>query len=65
KFGHAFMQGMFVVLDDAAELAGVGSGRVSSGLDDVVVSLSVGEEGDGLAPSSVAGEGAAVDPSRV
>ncbi|GJW28429.1 RNA-directed DNA polymerase, eukaryota [Tanacetum coccineum] len=65
KFGHAFMQGMLVILDDIVELAGVGSGRVSSDLNDVVVSLFVGEEGDGLAPSSVAGEGAAVDPSRV
>ncbi|GJW28426.1 hypothetical protein Tco_0045301 [Tanacetum coccineum] len=63
KFGHAFMQGMLVILDDIVELAGVGSGRVSSDLNDVVVSLFVGEEGDGLAPSSVAGEGAAVGPS--
>ncbi|GJW85520.1 hypothetical protein Tco_0158665 [Tanacetum coccineum] len=65
KFRHAFMQGMFVVLDDAVELAGVGSGRISSDPNDVVVSLSFGEEGDGLAPSSVAGEGAVVDPSGV
>ncbi|GKD20663.1 hypothetical protein Tco_1222366, partial [Tanacetum coccineum] len=30
--------------------------RVSSGPNDVVVALSAGEKGDGLTPSSVAGE---------
>ncbi|GJV56525.1 hypothetical protein Tco_1457530 [Tanacetum coccineum] len=65
KSGHAFVHGMFVVLDDAVELVGVGSGCVSSGLNDVVVTLSAGEEGDGLAPSSVVGEEAAVDPFGV
>ncbi|GJY47500.1 hypothetical protein Tco_0436563 [Tanacetum coccineum] len=58
-------EGMSVVLDDAVELAGVGSGHVSSGLNDVVVALSTGEEGDGLAYFFVAGEEAVVDPSGV
>ncbi|GKB23048.1 hypothetical protein Tco_0862449, partial [Tanacetum coccineum] len=44
-------------------LAGVGSGCVSSGLNDVVVALSAGEKGTGLTPSSVAGEEAVVNPS--
>nr|GFD00484.1 hypothetical protein [Tanacetum cinerariifolium] len=39
---------MSVVLDDAVELAGIGSGHVSSGLNDVVVSLFAGKKGDGL-----------------
>nr|GEY35623.1 hypothetical protein [Tanacetum cinerariifolium] len=65
KFGHDFMHGMFVVLDDAVELAGVGSGYVSSGPNDVVVSLSAGEKGDGLTPFFVTGEEAVVNPSRV
>ncbi|GJT68979.1 hypothetical protein Tco_1028265 [Tanacetum coccineum] len=65
KFGHAFVQDMTVVLDDAVELVGVGSWRVSSSPNDVVVALSTGEEGDGLAPSFVAGEEAVVDPYRV
>nr|GEW11872.1 hypothetical protein [Tanacetum cinerariifolium] len=42
KSGHAFVQGMSVVLDDAVELAGIGSGHVSSGLNDVVVSFFAG-----------------------
>ncbi|GKB41004.1 putative nucleotidyltransferase, ribonuclease H [Tanacetum coccineum] len=62
---HNEEMGMSVVLDDAVELAGVGSGHVSSGPNDVVVALSAGEEGDGLAPSFVAGEEAVVDPSGV
>nr|GEX25885.1 hypothetical protein [Tanacetum cinerariifolium] len=32
KSGHAFVQGMSVILDDVVELAGVGLGHVSSGL---------------------------------
>ncbi|GKE36924.1 hypothetical protein Tco_1460329 [Tanacetum coccineum] len=64
KSGHAFVQGMSVVLDDAVELVGVGSGRVFSSPSDVVVALSTGEECDGLAPSSVVGEEAVVDPPR-
>nr|GEX28770.1 hypothetical protein [Tanacetum cinerariifolium] len=65
KFGHDFMHGMFVVLDDAMELAGVGSGCVSSGPNDVVVSLFVGEKGDGITPFFVTGKEAVVNPSRV
>ncbi|GKE04287.1 hypothetical protein Tco_1396305 [Tanacetum coccineum] len=62
---HEFVQGMSVVLDDALELAGVGSGLVSSGPNDVVVPLSTGEKGDGLTPLSVASKEAAVNPSGV
>ncbi|GJU89777.1 hypothetical protein Tco_1302200 [Tanacetum coccineum] len=65
KFGHAFMQGIFVALVDAVELVEVGSRRTSSGLNDVLVSLFVGEKGDGLVPSSAAGKEAAANPSRV
>ncbi|GKB49848.1 hypothetical protein Tco_0900601, partial [Tanacetum coccineum] len=43
----------------------VGSGRVSSGPNDYVVALSAHEKGDGLDPSSVAGEEAAANPSEV
>ncbi|GJX96776.1 hypothetical protein Tco_0352574 [Tanacetum coccineum] len=57
------MVSMSVVFDDVVELAGVGSGRVSSGLNDVVVALSASEKGAGLTPSSVAGEEAGVNPS--
>ncbi|GKA73356.1 hypothetical protein Tco_0779658 [Tanacetum coccineum] len=63
KSGHAFVQGMSIVLDYVVELVGVGSGRVSSGPNDVVVALFVGKKGDGLTPSSVAGEKATVNPS--
>ncbi|GJY97455.1 hypothetical protein Tco_0514365 [Tanacetum coccineum] len=45
--------------EDAVELAEVESGRASSSPDDVMVALFVGEKGDGLVPSSVAGEEAA------
>ncbi|GKB23533.1 hypothetical protein Tco_0862934 [Tanacetum coccineum] len=65
KSGHAFVQGMSVLLDDVVELVGVGSGRVSSGPNDVVVALSASEKGDGLTPSSVVGEKAVVNPSGV
>nr|GEU53463.1 hypothetical protein [Tanacetum cinerariifolium] len=64
-FGHAFVKGIFVVLNDVVELSGVGSRRVSSGPNDVVVPLSAGEKGDGLTPSCVAGEEAVVNPFRV
>ncbi|GKF96097.1 hypothetical protein Tco_0288832 [Tanacetum coccineum] len=64
KFGHAFVQGMSVGLDDAVELVGVGSKRTSSGPNDVVVALSAGEKGDGLIPSFVAGEEAVVNSSE-
>ncbi|GKC99105.1 hypothetical protein Tco_1169380 [Tanacetum coccineum] len=40
------------VLVDVAEVTVVGLKRVSSGLTDVVVALSVSEKGDGSAPSS-------------
>nr|GEV62462.1 hypothetical protein [Tanacetum cinerariifolium] len=43
----------------------VRSGCVSSGPNDVVVALSAGEKGDGLTPSSVASEEAAINPSGV
>ncbi|GJY47839.1 hypothetical protein Tco_0437795 [Tanacetum coccineum] len=39
KSGHAFMQGISVALEDVVELAEVGSGRASSGPNDVVVAL--------------------------
>nr|GEV04992.1 hypothetical protein [Tanacetum cinerariifolium] len=64
KSGHAFMQGMFAILNNDVELAGVVSGRFSSGPNDVVVALSIGEKGDGLTPSSIASEEAVVNPSR-
>ncbi|GJZ07613.1 hypothetical protein Tco_0541406 [Tanacetum coccineum] len=51
--------GISVTLDDVAELVAVGSKRVLSGLDDVVVSLSVHEKGDGLDSSFATGEEAA------
>nr|GFD47886.1 hypothetical protein [Tanacetum cinerariifolium] len=56
KSGHAFMQGISVALNNAAELVEVGSGRVSSGPNDVVVSISAHKKGDDLDPSSAAGE---------
>nr|GEW24500.1 hypothetical protein [Tanacetum cinerariifolium] len=54
KFGHAFVHGMSFVFDDDVKLAGVGLRHVSSSPNDVVVSLSTGEKGDGLTPSHVA-----------
>ncbi|GJR80769.1 hypothetical protein Tco_0151554 [Tanacetum coccineum] len=65
KSGHAFVQGIYVALEDVIELVKVGSGRASSGPNDVVISLFAGEKGDGLVPSSVAGEEAAANSSRV
>ncbi|GKA65446.1 hypothetical protein Tco_0765153 [Tanacetum coccineum] len=52
KFGHAFVQGISVALDDAMELVEVGLGYVSFGPNDVVVALSAHEKGDGLDPLS-------------
>ncbi|GJT23139.1 hypothetical protein Tco_0893076 [Tanacetum coccineum] len=46
KSGHAFVQGISIALDDVAELVEVGSGRVPSGPNDVVVSLATHEKGD-------------------
>nr|GEU51587.1 hypothetical protein [Tanacetum cinerariifolium] len=60
KSGHAFVQGIFVALDDVTELVEVGSGHVPSGPDDVVVTFSAHEKGDGLNSSSTAGEGRVV-----
>nr|GEZ26789.1 hypothetical protein [Tanacetum cinerariifolium] len=65
KFGHAFVQGIFVSLEDVVELMEVGSGRASFGPNDVVVALSVGEKGYGLVPSFSASEEAAANSSRV
>ncbi|GJS47331.1 hypothetical protein Tco_0597452 [Tanacetum coccineum] len=64
KSGHAFMQGIFVALNDVTELVEVGSGCVSSGPDDFVVALSSHEKGDGLDSSFAAGEEAVVNPLR-
>ncbi|GKD71577.1 hypothetical protein Tco_1325667, partial [Tanacetum coccineum] len=44
KFWGVFIQGTSYVLDDFAEVTAVGSGRVSSGLTDVVVALSTSEK---------------------
>ncbi|GJU59852.1 zinc finger, CCHC-type containing protein [Tanacetum coccineum] len=65
KSGHAFMQGISVALEDVVELVKVGSGRASSYPNDVVIALFAGKKGDGLVPSSVAGEEAAANSSRV
>ncbi|GJZ55098.1 hypothetical protein Tco_0610291 [Tanacetum coccineum] len=51
--------------DDVVELVEVGSGRASSGPNDVVVALSVSEKGDSLVPSSAAGEEATANSSEV
>ncbi|GKC79397.1 hypothetical protein Tco_1130171 [Tanacetum coccineum] len=64
KSGHAFVQGISVALDDVIELVEVGSRCVSSGPNDVVVTLSAHEKGDGLDPTSTTGEKAAANPSR-
>ncbi|GJU47285.1 hypothetical protein Tco_1204551 [Tanacetum coccineum] len=53
------------VLDDVAKVTVIGSGRVSFGLTDVVVALSVGEKGDGSLSSSAINEEATANPSRV
>nr|GEW63812.1 hypothetical protein [Tanacetum cinerariifolium] len=63
-FKHDEEMGMFVVLDDVVDLAGVGSRHVSFGPYDVVVALFTGEKGDGLTLSSVASEDVKVNPSR-
>nr|GEU69566.1 hypothetical protein [Tanacetum cinerariifolium] len=61
--GHAFVQGISFALDDVTELVEVGSGRVPSGPDDVVVALSAHEKCDGLDSSFDVVEEAAVNPS--
>ncbi|GKA79716.1 hypothetical protein Tco_0786312 [Tanacetum coccineum] len=55
-FEHNEEMGISVALDDVAELVAVVLERVSSGPDDVVVSLSAHEKGDGLDSSSAIGE---------
>ncbi|GJT35352.1 hypothetical protein Tco_0925771 [Tanacetum coccineum] len=65
KSGSVFVQGVSRTLDDVMELVEVGSGRVPSGPDDVVVALSAHEKGDSLDSSSVVVEEAAVNPSKV
>ncbi|GJV05028.1 hypothetical protein Tco_1338597 [Tanacetum coccineum] len=65
KSEHAFVQGIFVALEDVVELVEVGSGRASSSPNDVVVALSVSEKGDGFVPSSAAGEEVAANSSEV
>ncbi|GJX68087.1 hypothetical protein Tco_0303814 [Tanacetum coccineum] len=65
KSRHAFVQCISVALEGVVELVKVGSGRASSGPNDVVVALSIGEKGDGLVPSSTAGEEAAANSYRV
>ncbi|GJY75029.1 hypothetical protein Tco_0479460 [Tanacetum coccineum] len=64
KSGGVFVQGTSHVLDDVAKVTVVGSECVSFGLTDVVVALSVGEKGDGSAPSSTIEE-VVVPPSGV
>ncbi|GKF52331.1 hypothetical protein Tco_0148798, partial [Tanacetum coccineum] len=49
---HNKAMGISVALDDVTELVEVGSGRVPSGPDDVMVTLSAHEKGDGLDSSS-------------
>ncbi|GKC07164.1 hypothetical protein Tco_0998774 [Tanacetum coccineum] len=56
KSGQAFVQGNSVSLNDAIELVAIGSGRISTGPNDVVVALSAHEKGNGLDSSSAAGE---------
>ncbi|GKE17988.1 hypothetical protein Tco_1425565, partial [Tanacetum coccineum] len=51
-----FVKGASYVVDDATGLTVVGSERVSSGPNDVVVALSTREKGDGYVPSSVVDE---------
>ncbi|GJX31371.1 hypothetical protein Tco_0241226 [Tanacetum coccineum] len=58
---HNEEMGIFISLEDVVELEEVGSRRASSGPNDVVVALFVGEKGDGLVPFSTAGEEAAAN----
>ncbi|GKA57683.1 hypothetical protein Tco_0756871 [Tanacetum coccineum] len=62
---HNEEMGIFVALEDAVKLVEVGSRHASSDPNDVVVALSAGEKGDGLVPSSVGGEEAAANSSKV
>ncbi|GJW73882.1 hypothetical protein Tco_0133252 [Tanacetum coccineum] len=65
KSGSAFVRGTSYVLYEVAEVNLVGSERVSSGLGDVVVALSIGEKADGLLLSSAADEETTANPSGV
>ncbi|GKE36580.1 hypothetical protein Tco_1459985, partial [Tanacetum coccineum] len=65
KSRSVFVQGIYHVLDDVAEVMAVGSERVSSSPTDVVVALSVGMKGDGSLPSSAIDEEAVANPYRV
>ncbi|GJZ33521.1 hypothetical protein Tco_0578957 [Tanacetum coccineum] len=62
---HNEEMGISVSLEDAVELVVIGLGCASSCPNDVVVTLSAGDKGDGLVPSAVAGDDAAANPSRV
>nr|GEU43419.1 hypothetical protein [Tanacetum cinerariifolium] len=55
--------GISVALGYAVDLVDVGSGCAFFDPNDVVVSFSVGEKGDGLVPSFVTGEEVAANPS--
>ncbi|GJV18659.1 hypothetical protein Tco_1367679 [Tanacetum coccineum] len=65
KSGDVFVQGDSHVVDDDVELTLVGSKRVSSGPNYVVVALSAREKCGGSIPSLVDDENAAATPSRV
>nr|GEV03962.1 hypothetical protein [Tanacetum cinerariifolium] len=59
------INGISVALEDAVEFVEVWLGHASSDHNDVGVSLSVGEKGDGLVPSYAAAEEAATNSSSV
>ncbi|GJX07177.1 retrovirus-related pol polyprotein from transposon TNT 1-94 [Tanacetum coccineum] len=65
KFRSVFVQGVSRNLDDVTDLVEVGSGRVPSGPDDVVVALSSHEKGDSLDSSFVVVEEVVVNPFKV
>ncbi|GJY48277.1 hypothetical protein Tco_0438233 [Tanacetum coccineum] len=65
KSGGVFVQGTSHVLDDVTKVSVEGSGRVSSGLTDVVIALFAGEKGDDSFPYSIANKEAIANPSRV
>ncbi|GKG01702.1 hypothetical protein Tco_0306407 [Tanacetum coccineum] len=65
KSGSVFVHEVSHILDDVIEATAIGSEHVSFGPTDVVVALSVSGKGDGLIPSSVASEKAAVNSSGV
>ncbi|GJW23441.1 hypothetical protein Tco_0034063 [Tanacetum coccineum] len=65
NLGNVFVQGASHAIDDDAELTLIGSERVSSSPNDVVVALYVGGKGDGSLPSSTVDKKVAATPSRV